>query len=227
MKRLFLAIAVLFSCIASYGQRDVISMDWDILKDIVKTTPDEVKELVTRMCAPTLDTTLTYNDRVIAFYGQSLLSNNKEFGEVMEMSKLFSKGDYANALLKAREALTINPLNLRALDRAGTCIALLIESGDASYSADEAKQYFNRAMRIYNTIAMTGLGNEEYPFCVTSVQDEYEFMQNYLDLYEYESQALIGSCDVFTLKETSKYYSDRKIYFDATRPLEFLTNLVK
>ena len=69
---------------------------------------------------------------------------------------------------------------------------------------------------------MTGLGNEEYPFCVTTVSDEYEFMRNYLELYEYEEQALIGSCDVFTLKETSEYYSDKKIYFDATRPLEIL-----
>ena len=118
--------------------------------------------------------------------------------------------------------MAVNPLNLRALDRAGMCIALLIESGDTSYSKDEAKLYFNRAMRIYNTIAMTGLGDEEYPFCVTSVADEYEFMRNYLELYEYESQALVGVCDVFTLKETSEYYSDKKIYFDATRPLEML-----
>ena len=36
---------------------------------------------------------------------------------------------YADALVKAREALAINPLNLVALDRAGTSIALMIESG--------------------------------------------------------------------------------------------------
>ena len=198
-------------------------MNWDVVKDIVKETPDDVKELVIRLSAPTLDTTLTYNDRIIAFYGQSLLSNGTEDALVDDMSKLFSQKDYVNALIKAREALAINPLNLRALDRAGRCIALLIKSGDTSYSKDEAKQYFNRAMRIYNTIAMTGLGDEEYPFCVTSVADEYEFMRNYLELYEYESQSLIGVCDVFTLKETSKYYSDKTIYFDATRPLEMLS----
>jgi tetratricopeptide (TPR) repeat protein len=222
MKKFILSLAVLFSCFASFGQREIISMNWDVVKDIVKETPDDVKELVIRLSAPTLDTTLTYNDRIIAFYGQSLLSNGKEAALVDDMSKLYSQKDYVNALGKAREALAINPLNLRALDRAGMCIALLIESGDTSYSKDEAKQYFNRAMRIYNTIAMTGLGDEEYPFCVTSVADEYEFMRNYLELYEYESQALVGFCDVFTLKETSEYYSDKKIYFDATRPLEML-----
>ena len=222
MKRLFLTVAVLFSCLAAFGQRDIISMDWDVIKEIVEEDPDDVRELVSRLCLPTLDTTLTYNDRIIAFYGQSLLSDNREAALVNEMSKLFSKEDYVNALAKAKEALAINPLNLRALDRAGSCIASLIESGDTSYSRDDAKLYFNRAMRIYNTIAMTGLGDEEYPFCVTSVADEYEFMQNYLDLYEYESQALVGKCDVFKLKETSQYYSDKEIYFDATRPLEVL-----
>ena len=221
MKRLLLSAAVLFSCLAAFGQREIISMDWNVVKDIVREDPDGVRELVSRLSAPTLDTTLTYNDRIIAFYGQSLLSEGREAALVDDMSKLFSKEDYANALIKAREALAVNPLNLRALDRAGMCIALLIESGDTS-SKDEAKLYFNRAMRIYNTIAMTGLGDEEYPFCVTSVADEYEFMRNYLELYEYESQALVGVCDVFTLKETSEYYSDKKIYFDATRPLEML-----
>ena len=222
MKKFILSLAVMFSCLAAFGQREIISMDWDVVKDIVREDPDDVRELVSRLSAPTLDTTLTYNDRIIAFYGQSLLSDGREAALVDDMSELFSKDDYANALIKAKEALAVNPLNLRALDRAGMCIALLIESGDTSYSKDEAKLYFNRAMRIYNTIAMTGLGDKEYPFCVTSVADEYEFMRNYLELYEYESQSLIGICDVFTLKETSEYYSDKKIYFDATRPLEML-----
>lgn len=222
MKRFFLSILVLFSCFAAFGQREIISMDWDVVKDIVKEAPDDVKQLVSRLSAPTIDTTLTYSDRIIAFYGQSLISNGSEDALVDEVERLFSDNKYADALVKAREALAINPLNLVALDRAGTSIALMIKSGDTSYSKDEAMQYFNRAMRIYNTIAMTGLGNKEYPFCVTTVSDEYEFMRNYLDLYEYEGQALIGFCDVFTLKETSEYYSDKKIYFDATRPLEML-----
>lgn len=227
MKKFILSLAVMFSCLAAFGQTEIISMDWDVVKDIVREDPDDVRELVSRLSAPTLDTTLTYNDRIIAFYGQSLLSDGREAALVNDMSELFSKDDYANALIKAKEALAVNPLNLRALERAGMCIALLIDSGDTSYSMDEAYLYFDRAMRIYNTIAMTGLGDEEYPFCVTSVADEYEFMRNYLELYEYESQALVGVCDVFTLKETSEYYSDKTIYFDATRPLEMLAKALR
>lgn len=198
-------------------------MDWNVVKGIVKDNPNKVKELVERLSAPTLDTTLTYQDRIIAFYGQSLLSNGKEKTLVDDASKLYSKEDYVNALAKAKDALAINPLNIRALDRAGSSIIGLIAAGDATYTKKDAKQYFNRAMRLFNTIAMTGDGSKDYPFCVTSVSDEYDFMNNYLELYEFESQSLVGNCDVFILSETSKYYSNKELYFDATRPLEMLT----
>jgi len=223
MKKLLLSVAVLFSCLAAFGQRDIITMDWDVVKGIVKDNPNKVKELVERLSAPTLDTTLTYQDRIIAFYGQSLLSNGKEKTLVDDASKLYSKEDYVNALAKAKDALAINPLNIRALDRAGSSIIGLIAAGDATYTKKDAKQYFNRAMRLFNTIAMTGDGSKNYPFCVTSVSDEYDFMNNYLELYEFESQSLVGNCDVFILSETSKYYSNKELYFDATRPLEMLT----
>lgn len=223
MKRLLLSAAVLLSCLAAFGQREIITMDWDVVKGIVKDNPNKVKELVERLSAPTFDTTLTYQDRIIAFYGQSLLSNGKEKTLVDDASKLYSKEDYVNALAKAQDALAINPLNIRALDRAGSSIIGLIAAGDATYTKKDAKQYFNRAMRLFNTIAMTGDGSKNYPFCVTSVSDEYDFMNNYLELYEFESQSLVGNCDVFILSETSKYYSNKELYFDATRPLEMLT----
>jgi len=84
----------------------------------------------------------------------------------------------------------------------------------------DAKHYFNLTFRIYNTIAMTGDGSAEHPFCVTKVSDEYNFMRVYLNLWKYSSQALIGNCDVFTLEESSEYYLQPKIYFDVTRVLE-------
>ena len=80
-------------------------------------------------------------------------------------------------------------------------------------------------MRIFNTIAATGYGSEEHPFCITSVADEYVFMRNYLEIYRIKQQTLVGVCDVFILEETSQYYSEQKIYFDATLPLERLKDL--
>lgn len=208
-------------------QREVIPVDWKEIKAIVKENPDAVRELVSKLCAPKLDATITYKDRIIAFYGQSLLSNGVEQSLADEASKLLSQRRYADALAKAEEALTINPLNLVALDRAGTAMHMLIETGDTSFTRNDVIRYFDVAMRIYDTIAITGLGNEEYPFCVTSVADEYEFMRNYLEIYQIEQQALIGVCDVFTLSQTSEYYSDKELYFDATRPLERLEEVFR
>ena len=226
MKRVVLTVAVMLVSLTAFAQMDIIPVDWNSIKEIVSEKPDEVKALVDRLCQPALDTTLTYNDRVIAFFGQAVLSDDKEQALANEVVTLFNKEEYAAALGKAKEALAINPLNIRVLDRAGRCILYMIDGGDESYKEDDAILYFNRAMRLFNTIAITGFGDEEYPFCVTTVADEYEFMQNYLDLYEYESQSLIGHCDVFKLKETSKYYPEKEIWFDATRPLQQLDKLL-
>ena len=225
MKRLLLSAAVLFSCLVAFGQREIIKVDWDVIRGIVAEKPDEVRELVKRLSAPTLDATLTYEERIIAFYGQSLLSKGKEWALTDDVMQLFSQGKYEKALAKANEVLAINPLNIRVLDRAGRCVYKLIEAGNTSYTKEDGSLFFNRAMRLFNTIAMTGYGTEEYPFCVTSVDDEYEFMYRYLELYEIDKQSLVGHCDVFTLKETSRYFSDKELYFDATRPLEMLSEL--
>ena len=47
-------------------------------------------------------------------------------------------------------------------------------------------------------------------------------MRYYLELWEYNGQKLIGTCDVFDLKETSKYYDDKEIWFDTSRSLKLL-----
>lgn len=224
MKQLVLTAALLLSCLAGFAQREIYPVDWKSIKKTVAKDPDRVRDIVVRLSAPTLDSTLTYSDRILGFYGQSLLTNDSESGLVREAVKLYSNKDFAGALGKAEQVLEINPLNIRALDRAARSVFYLVEAGDTTHTKDEVSVYLNRSMRLLNTIALTGYGNKEHPFCVTSVADEYDFMQIYLDLYEYTEQALIGKCDVFTLKEKSEYYSEEKIWFDASRPLEILSN---
>ena len=166
------------------------------------------------------DKSVTLFDKLKEYDKESL----KLYGSDLGLTKLskFRKDELVQKVVD--KLLDLDVMFYRGAILSDKQIAVLERgfNGPTSYSEDEAYLYFDRAMRIYNTIAMTGLGDEEYPFCVTSVADEYEFMRNYLELYEYESQALVGVCDVFTLKETSEYYSDKKIYFDATRPLEML-----
>ena len=208
------------------NQREIIPVDWKELDMIVRNDPDRVRNYVNRLSEVTLDRSLSYHDRIIAFYGQALLTNGTEQSLANEASRLYQEKDYANAFKKAKEALEINPLNLSALNIAGSSIVMLMESGDTSVTSDDAMYYFNVAMRIYNTIAITGYGNEEHPFFITTVADEYAFVRNYLEIYKIEGQALINHCDVLTLGETSQYYSDPKIYFDASLPLKKVAHLI-
>lgn len=99
-------------------------------------------------------------------------------------------------------------------------ISEMNKKGDTSHTIAEGQIFYNIVMRIFNTIAYTGYGTKENPFYITKVSDEYAFMRYYLDLWEYGTQSLEGTCDVFELSETSKYYQEPKIYFDATLPLE-------
>ena len=45
-------------------------------------------------------------------------------------------------------------------------------------------------------------------------------MNHYLELYDRERQVLAGNCDLIYLKNGSKYYDAKEIYFEITRVLE-------
>ncbi|MBQ6188279.1 MAG: DUF4919 domain-containing protein [Prevotella sp.] len=209
-------------CVYSQSGRQLIPVEWKAIKREVKKNPEKVKDLVARLAAPKIDTTLTFSDRILAFYGQSFLTNDGEEGFVLDMDKLSKEGKYDECLEAADKVLDKNPLNLDALIMKGN--VLLVMSKDSvrwpDVTQDDAMPYFNRAMRIFNTIATTGDGSEKHPFYVTKVSDEYNFMRYYLDLWEYEGQYVTGHCDAIKLKEKSLYYDQPEIYFDVTRVFE-------
>lgn len=221
MKRIILIGLMAIVAICA-NTREFLPIDWGSIKNEATTDPQHIKDLVARLSAEKLDTALTYAERALAFYGQSYLTQDKEELEVRQMWQHFQNQDMEQCLTCAKHILETNPLNLDALRMAGN--ALLAMSKDPlkwpDVTEQDAKHYFNLTFRIYNTIAMTGDGSAEHPFCVTKVSDEYNFMRVYLNLWKYSSQALIGNCDVFTLEESSEYYLQPKIYFDVTRVLE-------
>lgn len=230
MKRLFLIVSAAFMSITvSFAQRPIIPVDWDEIKAAVRENPQKVSELVQSLAAVQLDTALTYEDRILAFYGQSLISQDREAPLVDDLFKYYKEREFNEVLAKAEEILQINPLNIDALNIAYVSIMAMRKSGDESHSLEEGQTYYNRSMRLYNTIAKTGYGSAEYPFYVTKVSDEYNFMRHYLDLWEYNTQYLTEDCcDVFELGESSKYYDEPKIFFEASRPLEItLEKLMK
>jgi tetratricopeptide (TPR) repeat protein len=220
MKQLLIclvAMAALFS-----NAREFVPVDWTNIKQEATNHPQRIKDLVARLSADELDSTLTYPERILAFYGQSYLTQDKEELDVRTMQQHAKNKNFEECLACAKRILEINPLNIDALRQAGNAIYALSEDSVncRGLTKDDAKPYFARAFRIYNTIATTGDGSAEHPFYVTKISDEYNFMRVYLNLWKFSSQALVGNCDVFTLSENSEYYLQPEIHFEITRVLE-------
>ena len=223
MKHLYALIFLLLVSTNIIAQeREILPVNWKQIKEDVNKDPQKVKDLVARLSATSLDTTLTYQDRILAFYGQSFLTNDEEEKLKIKMYDQKDKGHITESLETAKKILEINPLNLEALNHAGQILYAMANDSTANngITKEDAKQYFNRAMRIFNTIAMTGDGSDKHPFYVTKVSDEYCFMRFYLDLWEYQMQAATSCFDIITLKKNSKYYNQPKIYFEITRVYE-------
>lgn len=106
-KFFIITLLALLSGTIAYAQRVILPVDWKELKKVVSDEPELVKSLVERLTATKLDSTLTYNDRIIAFYGQALLSNNEEDSIVRDMTKLYNNGQYYESFEKAQDAIQI------------------------------------------------------------------------------------------------------------------------
>lgn len=228
MKNIILSLVLSFFCLSVFAQREVTPVDWKKIKTLVETDADYVKTQVAKLSAQQLDTTQTYDERIQAYYGQSFLSNEKEKSLVDKAVKSFNDKNYQEALAQSESALDINPLNITALRLVAYSISLMLKEGfECKYTLDDGQLFYYRMMRCLNTIAKTGLGTKDSPFYVTSINDEYEFLRYYLEIWEYKSQALVGTsvgaCDKFELAESSEYYSDEEIYFECSRVLELET----
>lgn len=227
MKKLIFTLLCLVAFPTCVEGRELFPIDWEQIEKTTLAYPDSVKSLVARMSAPTIDRTLSWDERRLAVYGQSVLNENKYNESTKNTTALYKDKKYKEAIASAKEDLEFNPLDASALITCGKSILVLIEQGDSSYQKSDADVFFNRVFRIYNTIATTGDGSKEHPFYVTCVPEEYSFMRYYLDLWDYASQSLVGQCDVFTLGETSEYYKEKTIYFDTSRSLALLVKRLK
>lgn len=231
MRQLLAFIFFLFICgpLHAQDERVIIPVDWEEMQKVADNDPQRIKDLVSRLSANEIDTTMTWNERISAYYGQSYFTPMTELVEGRDLDKLLNEKKYEECLKGARELLKKNPVSLKALSNAAFSIASMVKDS-ANYvnvSIDEGQAYYNRMMMILNTIATTGDGTKENPFYVTAVSDEYLFLRYYLDIWEIESQALVGHCDLLELKKKSDYYDRPQIYFEITRVLEIESGLLK
>lgn len=223
-KILFVFALLVFMPAISQAQivRVTQPVDWGKVQKVAENDPQRIKDLVARMSANEIDTTMTWNERILAYYGQSYLTPMTELSESITLDKLLKEGKYEECLSGAKELLKKNPVSLKALSNALYAMMYMLQDSTKHHdlSRDEARLYYNRMHRILNTIAITGDGTEERPFYVTSVSDEYLFMRHYLEIGKTKKQYFKGHFDVFELDETSKYYTHPTLYFDITRVLE-------
>ena len=202
--------------------RVVIPVDWKEVKKVAESDPQRIKDLVARLSADKIDTTMTWKERILAYYGQSYLTPNTEIKDGISLDQLMKIGNYEECLAKSKELLKTNPVSLKALSSAAFSISRMSKDSTRHYnvSMEDGQVYFNRMFRIFNTIATTGNGSEDKPFYVTAVSDEYVFMRYYLELWEISQQSYTGKLDIIELKETSKYYNQKKICFEVSRVTE-------
>ena len=223
-----IALTIIFVCctlaLTTHAQivRQINPVDWKEVKKVADNDPQRIRDLVARMSADKIDTTMTWNERVLAYYGQSYLTPNIELIDGIDQDNLLREGKYEECLAKAKETLKKNPVSLKSLSNAVLAITRMLKDSTNHYdvSVEEGQIYFNRMSRIFNTIASTGAGTEKLPFAVTAVSDEYLFMRYYLDIWEIERQSYTGKYDVFELKKTSQYYTEKTLYFDISRIVE-------
>lgn len=224
MKQVLVILAlILFLPVSIHAQNEnnVIPVDWKEVRKVAENEPQRIKELVAKLSADEIDSTMTWNERILGYYGQSFLTPMTEINEGRELDKLLKEGKPVECLAGAKELLKKNPVSLKALSNAiYAMFQMFRDSTNHDISRDEARNYYLRMHAILNTIAKTGEGTEKRPFYVTAVSDEYVFMRHYLEINNRKAQYMTEHFDVFELEETSKYFSQPKLYFEITRVLE-------
>ena len=224
---LLITILLLPVTLSAQKEREIIPVNWKEIKEVAAKEPQRIKNLVLRLSADTPDTTLTPNERILAYYGQSYLTPDTEMEEGRKLDDLMNQGKYEECLAEAKELLKKNPVSLKALSNATFSVVGILkgtENPDEN-RRKEGQVYFKRMDAIFRTIASTGDGSEKRPFSVNAVSDEYLFMRYHLNLWQIGTQTLEGTCDVFDLNQKSEYYTSPKIYFDVTRVLEIESDL--
>ena len=95
MRQLLTVFAlILFLPAYTHAQKesDFTPVDWKEIKKVAENAPQQINDLVARMASSEIDTTMTLNERTLAYYGQSYLTPTTEMSEGMTLDKLLKEG---------------------------------------------------------------------------------------------------------------------------------------
>ena len=222
MKQILTLMLLLFPMwMTAQQKKEFVPVDWEFVKKEATENPERIKDLVARFSMQKKGKPLTDTEKILAFYGQSYLTNDKEDDLYMfEMYDLRKAGKNEECLALTRKMLEINPLNLDALT---TAYHILFSQEKDSTSMKEAMDYGTRSRFIFWTMLLTGDGSAEHPIDVTKISDEYNFMRHYLNIWKIKMQEFDGKCDILTLDGKSMRYDRPQIYFNTKRVSELIS----
>ncbi len=229
MKRALVVFFLFTSILPVMAQdvKDFIAPVWKDVKVLAETRPDSIRGLVVRMAMAEPDTTLTLEEAVTAYCGQSFLSDGREWLPASEAMKAQDENRMNDAGTLADSALAIKPLSLKAL-KAKAFVLLAQAKGtpaaDSLQLVNQARTYIHRMWAVMYAIGKTGDGTKEHPFFVIDVADEYDLM-GYLLEVDFTKQMLVCdkngmNYDVFMLKDPTASFPHDKVYFEISRVLE-------
>ena len=88
MRQVLVILAlILFLPVSTHAQNenDVIPVDWKEVRKVAENEPQRIKELVAKLSADEIDSTMTWNERILGYYGQSFLTPMTEINEGREL----------------------------------------------------------------------------------------------------------------------------------------------
>ncbi|MBK9190848.1 MAG: DUF4919 domain-containing protein [Crocinitomicaceae bacterium] len=164
------------------------------------------------------DTTLNYSDYKYLYYGNVFQENYHPYGITdlkKEFNTIYKNRDYKNALLKGKDVLAENPVDIEVTLK---MIIACLETGDTLLAKIYGKKYFG----FLDVIYASGDGKSlETAYVVISVDDEYRIVGD-LGLYV-KQQVLINDCDLLIFEKKSQRKVRKKkikeLYFNVQMPL--------
>ena len=205
MKQILLFATLIFGAFAMHAideaEYETYRITWSEISALVENNPDSIKSLIDR--AALGDTTLRTKELLVAYMGKSFFGASP-FSESRDARSALNEDNIDSAMVLIEQAIKRNPLSL---------------SNNYYYVVCALTQ--NPQIADYQPM------QQDEPYKVTCVDDEYTFMSQGLDLPRPTNQSLTkDGHDMFKLPaHSSTLYTGQEIHFDATRILQLEQNL--
>ena len=223
MKKYLIPFLLIFCTLIGTAQehKSFDTSGWKRIKDLCASRPDSIRNLVKTLTSRAPKSPLTTEKSLLAYIGQSYISQGKEEKILQEMFKALIKGNSDKAIASARQVLAINPISLPAIVFMGREARNMVGNGNNSpINVDPEAYYLRIATCVLDAISSTGDGTISHPFVVTSEEDARFFMHYQLRLKGEKRAKRTGNRLDFALSRANDCYNRSIISFDITRVIE-------